>query len=126
MTTRNAVIGTDASGDDPRTLLLQAGIAGMQAKAGYVPSVAPESECSLPEFTFVTSNIATAYDEYNGEPEYDNCYIVLDCSLCYSCRNGLNGMHPTIYFWWENESAKDTCEICGADLRPAYNDDIPF
>jgi hypothetical protein len=124
MNTKQAILGTT----DPRALLLAAGVQAFRVSGGYVPSVAPENECSDPAFTFVEVNTIEVYEDspYYDEVICEHAYIILDASLCHDCRTGLNSIHESIFFRWDWQQQKSHCEICGKSLRTGVHDDIPF
>lgn len=123
--TKSLLLGTDATGSSYHDLMRSVTVHSMRNAAGYVAKNAPETECSLPEFIFVQANVVSAYNEYTGEVEHENGYIIVDSSLCWHCRTSLNNTYQTIYFRWDYAAEKDNCQICNAKLRHD-NDDIPF
>ncbi len=107
MNLKSAIMGTE----DPRALLLEAGVQGMQRKAGYVAGVLDVSQITRRD---------ECLDAYRG-------YITYHIDVCWNCnwriRKQLDVIFPTREFRFMplDSIFGSNCPTCGE-----YVSDIPF
>ena len=120
MNIQDAVMGTD----NPRDLLLAAGVQAFRLQAGYVAPVMT-GEGVLPQLTFAhAENYALfKYTDDGGFYVGRMAGIVLECKLCYDCCYGFECFYDPHVRFWSRLVNNECCECCG---KLHIKDDIPF
>lgn len=118
MSIQDAVMGTD----NPRDLLLAAGVQAFRLQAGYVAPVLTEDD-GLPLVRFWQTDLRYAWSLKRNQVYIGEMMVIwCETRLCYTCGDQLEAMfapHVRIYTLLDEG---EKCECCG----DVFKTDVPF